>query len=377
MLNILFISSFLALAVGSIPLWLNVLARRRSTGEMLESRETAGSPFGFLDIVVMFFFWFVGQLGSVGVATTLMGVELDELASLRGADQAWFMITTAFGQLAATFLAMGLLLFRYGRISIFGWQPANLKRDLRLGGQSFVLVVPSVLFVQWLLTQIFEYTQPTLEMLAKNADALTIVAAWFGAVLVAPICEEVFFRGVLQAWLQRLGRSNLFSDQVLTGGWDPDEIDAGKVNSGAIGSLRRANRDESSPTGGSHSTPTINPSSNPYAAPRSGNPDSLSRLNLRTGKNPAPYWPIVVSAAIFGLAHLGQGPAPIPLFLFGLALGYLYRKTGSITPCIILHMLLNGFSMFWFTINVLYGSRDTETEAAISQVGTGLTSLFL
>ena len=72
---------------------------------------------------------------------------------------------------------------------------------------------------------------------------------------------------------------------------------------------------------------------------------------------------MIVSAAVFGLAHVGQGAAPIPLFVFGLALGYLYRQTGSILPCIVLHMGLNGFSMFWFTMQILFPETDLSPTA--------------
>ena len=39
-----------------------------------------------------------------------------------------------------------------------------------------------------------------------------------------------------------------------------------------------------------------------------------------------------VSAAIFAFMHLGQGPAPIPLFFLAIGLGYLYRQTHRATP---------------------------------------------
>jgi membrane protease YdiL (CAAX protease family) len=42
-----------------------------------------------------------------------------------------------------------------------------------------------------------------------------------------------------------------------------------------------------------------------------------------------------------------------------MVLGYLYRKTGSISSCIVLHMMLNGFTMFWFTLQVLIGDPST------------------
>ena len=55
---------------------------------------------------------------------------------------------------------------------------------------------------------------------------------------------------------------------------------------------------------------------------------------------------------MFAAVHYGQGLAPVALFLFGLALGFLYRQTGSIVPCIVLHFFLNFFSMFWLSLDL-------------------------
>lgn len=54
---------------------------------------------------------------------------------------------------------------------------------------------------------------------------------------------------------------------------------------------------------------------------------------------------IAVSALAFGLAHMGQGLAWMPLVLFGLVAGYLARQTGSIVPGILLHALFNAASL--------------------------------
>ena len=62
--------------------------------------------------------------------------------------------------------------------------------------------------------------------------------------------------------------------------------------------------------------------------------------------------PICISSLVFALLHVGQGAAPIPLFVLALGLGYLYQRTGQLLPCIIVHMLLNGTSMaiLWLAI---------------------------
>ena len=326
MLSVLFYCSFSALIVGSIPLWWKAANRKRSGGKLLESRERDGSPFGFVDVAVMFLFWFLGQIASVGVAFLLFELDSDALTDLEGTQKAWLAVVVNIGQLAAMLAAVAFLMVRYKSLACLGWQPENLKRDLVLSVFAFAMVIPPILVLQWLLTLFLDYRHQTLEMLAKNADALTVIASWFGAVLVAPVCEEIFFRGVVQSWLQRL-RPGVFakSDYILTGGWDP--LDG-------------------------------------FERPIAINVSASNSFGLETGATRKSWtsssiWPIVITAAMFGLAHAGQGPAPIPLFFFGLALGYVYQKTGSIVPCILLHMMLNGFSMFWFTLRILTGENGT------------------
>jgi membrane protease YdiL (CAAX protease family) len=55
--------------------------------------------------------------------------------------------------------------------------------------------------------------------------------------------------------------------------------------------------------------------------------------------------PIVLSSALFALAHVGHGPDPIPLFFLALILGYIYQRTHRIVPCIVAHMLFNSLAM--------------------------------
>ena len=75
-----------------------------------------------------------------------------------------------------------------------------------------------------------------------------------------------------------------------------------------------------------------------------GSASKLQRLTMLQ------WWmPIVASSGLFAAIHIGQGLAPVSLFFFGLSLGFLYRATGSVVPPIMLHFMLNGFSMFWLT----------------------------
>ena len=61
---------------------------------------------------------------------------------------------------------------------------------------------------------------------------------------------------------------------------------------------------------------------------------------------------ILLSSLAFAAAHVGQGMAWVPLFFFGLVVGYLARQTGSIVPGIILHGLFNAVSVALVVLQV-------------------------
>jgi membrane protease YdiL (CAAX protease family) len=65
-----------------------------------------------------------------------------------------------------------------------------------------------------------------------------------------------------------------------------------------------------------------------------------------------PWWPIWASAIFFSLMHLSHGPDWIPLLVLSLGLGYLYRQTHRLLPCIVVHFLLNLVSFSLFLVEV-------------------------
>ncbi len=55
-------------------------------------------------------------------------------------------------------------------------------------------------------------------------------------------------------------------------------------------------------------------------------------------------WAAIISAALFALAHMSV-EALVPIFLLGLMLAWLYYKTKSIWPCIIVHAAYNSIAV--------------------------------
>jgi hypothetical protein len=70
---------------------------------------------------------------------------------------------------------------------------------------------------------------------------------------------------------------------------------------------------------------------------------------------PFSWLPISISSVLFGLAHFGYGPEPIPLFFLALVLGYLYYRTHRIVPSIVAHAVFNLFTMIVLWRLALHG----------------------
>lgn len=211
----------------------------------------------------------------------------------------------------------------------FGWDLRQWPEDIVLAFYAFGLVIVPVFVVQGLLSQIIEYEHPAMTPFKTNKSWAFFAGAFFSAVISAPIAEEYFFRGLLQAWLQRLGLygAKTFGELLAPNSPPPPPpLDVRMPTAIDVGAF--ANPYTYAPT---------SPPFEPLAANAVAATDAPSRLT--------PQWPIWVTSAIFALLHMGQGAAPVPLFFFSVMLGYVYRKTGRLFPVIVMHLMLNGISM--------------------------------
>ncbi|MFW6106387.1 MAG: CPBP family intramembrane glutamic endopeptidase [Desulfovermiculus sp.] len=59
-------------------------------------------------------------------------------------------------------------------------------------------------------------------------------------------------------------------------------------------------------------------------------------------------WPtaMLISSGLFALLHLRPLAAP-PIFILGLVFAFLYQKSGSIWPAVIIHALVNSLAVIW------------------------------
>ena len=326
MVDKMFIVVFVAGSIASLPFWRIGIRRLRQPGGhsrwdvLLPPRKRLESPLGLLDVGVAFFIWALFQAASIFIAVQMTGIsEID--SNLEPAQQLTLIASAQIGQLLATSLALAIVAVRYGHAPrIFGWQNENMLTDMRLAGTAFIMTIPSLLFLSWLLSMLVAYEHQTFDVLRDQMTLVSVVVTWTTAVVLAPLTEEVFFRGFLQNWLQRLGSgmSSAAAATSMIGGF-PEQW---------------SKRNETSVD------------------------DKKYNPKLVLADSSARWMPILVTSLAFASVHLGQGLAPVTLFLFSLVLGFLYRQTGSILVCIVLHMLLNGYSMFWVTLEMAVGGSS-------------------
>ncbi len=139
------------------------------------------------------------------------------------------------------------------------------------------------------------------------------------AVIVAPVCEEITFRLLLQGWLEK------WEDKRLNWRTKPAET----VMPNAETPMSNDEGIETADSSVESNRPLVGPT-----------PPQQGIAGLPYG-----WFPILISALLFGIAHFGYGPEPVSIYLLGLILGYVYQRTHRILPSIVTHALFNLFSM--------------------------------
>lgn len=234
-------------------------------------------------------------------AEALTSVERLAYGSLQQLLLAGVYLVVAAGASKATFADLGL--------------PTSLSQlasDVRIGVIAWLAALAPVYCTQLALVLIFGQPEghPLINMLESESSPLLFVAAFLAAVVVAPLCEEVLFRLLLQGWLEKWEDSQL--------GWRTPLLPPIELT------------DEVGET-----LPTVEVPVTDAEPP----PTGLFGL-------PFGWLPILLSSLLFALAHFGYGPDPIPLFLLALILGYVYQRTHRIVPSMVTHALFNSMSLF-------------------------------
>jgi membrane protease YdiL (CAAX protease family) len=192
----------------------------------------------------------------------------------------------------------------------------TLGRNVATGVVACLLVSPVVYSIQILAVLRWHRNLHPMElMIRENRSAPVVILAFLSGVVLAPIAEELFFRGVLMGWFAKLG------DRL-------EEAKRQQVLAKAIDAEARATYDLIF-------EPASVREANDLAAPREMRVRSLG-----------PVMPNLLTSLIFAGIHADQWPAPVAIFILSLALGSLYQRTGRLIAPIVLHAMFNGVSTF-------------------------------
>lgn len=294
-----------AIAAASIMTWLFLLSRpRRWPFLPYEQREPV--PWGFAGAALAMVFLAMKIVD-------LFGEPSDE--SLTASE----MVTGVLlqGTVVGVFLcAVSVLSGAKPRdlgVDSF-WTRAG--RDTAVGILACLAAFVPIFAIQSLLFSLQDAPakHPLVTMVENDPNWISMAIVVVAAVVIAPICEEVTFRLLLQGWLEKWEDQKLGRLMTLT----TAELDA------EVG-------DESEATGPVVSDATV------------GEQPAVTWEPPRVGLVGLPHgWtPILFSSAAFALAHLGHGTDPIPLFPLAVILGYTYQRTHRILPSIVTHALFN------------------------------------
>jgi membrane protease YdiL (CAAX protease family) len=228
------------------------------------------------------------------------------------------MVLSGITSLAVILLIVKLSQWCYGsKPSMWGLgalTSGKFIQTVRFAILGFFLLVPAVLLIHLVLSTWIVYQHNTINQIQELRDLGRwdwVAVIFFQTALIVPIVEEFGFRVILQGfaeqWLRR--RGNFY--RIVLG---PLRVSVAQ-NLGLAAAAEVANQDP----------PTKRPK-----------PTLDSTV----------FWgPIVFSSLLFAFAHAGQGAAPISLYFLAMGLGFLYKTTGNISVCILIHILLNSFSL--------------------------------
>jgi membrane protease YdiL (CAAX protease family) len=296
-----------AIFAGAFVSWMIVGTRLRRREPLLQYEPRRPVPWNGVDLLLVIAILVLTQFVLVNGAVGIAGITLPKDPTQYSTKEQTVLLVSQFAaSLTALILAVAILRRRTAATAAdFGVGLRRLPYDASCGLVAFGAVAPVVFLLQVLLTKVIPYEHPVINLIEKQPSVPVLAMMTLSAVVIAPVVEEFLFRGLLQGWLEKLENSLIRKN--------------GNESNGESDSLEDSACDATTDNA------------------------VVARVALY-GFSPG-FVPVVISSLLFALMHYGHGPAIIPLFLFALVLGYLYRQTHRLAPSILVHLLLNGISM--------------------------------
>jgi membrane protease YdiL (CAAX protease family) len=239
-------------------------------------------------------------------------------------------ISAATGAAVLASLLFANAALRRGGLSRLGFSGRSLRRALLPGVVSVFTVIPMMYVVsgitQWfweLIDLKHREAHPFLEIFQADANPMLRALIAVSAVILAPIFEEMLFRGHFQtAVLYSLRR--VFQLDPAPRRFEPV--------------LSPDPATELMHTPADHSQSTVTPISAP---PSPWAPAVATR-----------WIAIILTSILFALVHQELWMMP-PIFFLSLCLGYTYERTGNLWVPILIHATFNGINVavFWFRLD--------------------------
>jgi membrane protease YdiL (CAAX protease family) len=233
-----------------------------------------------------------------------------------------------------TRLTCGARLRQFG-LSFDGWW-----QQAAVGIVATLIAAPPVNAIQILATRFWApRTHPVQDMMFKEFSFGVAGLAVLTAVVLAPLFEELAFRGLIQSWLVALlARRRAPTDTIVV---EEISLPAPADQAAVPGEMK---------------VETEAQANNPYDPPKSL--DLPQPLELPSTQRPVHVWlAIVATSLLFASVHAPQWPAPLALFALAVVIGTVYHRTGSLIAAVFMHATFNGLSTLFLFVALLSGHK--------------------
>ena len=307
-------------------------------------------PWGGRSVLAAFGFWFVISMGVPTVYRSIHGpgpvAPQAEGPSKKLELKPAEMMTFSAVVNAATLALVPLFLAAIcrARPRDFGLADPNPLEQVRRGILLYPLLAPVVFGAMGVSLLIWgRDSHPLEKAMGEDRSPGMVSLLVLAGVVLAPMAEELIFRGILLGWLTRIALKPNRPDAMESEVADPVPTLAEErphlVETIEIESLD----DDPSPIPPETVEQVV---LNPYTAPAA----SIALPASEPTEAPLVARPLpllagnVIVSLIFASLHAAVWPTPIPIFFLSLGLGFLYQRTGSLIGPIALHMTFNGVS---------------------------------
>lgn len=188
--DVLIVSVFLIFSSRACPRL--CLLAAASAGWIDDAERIAALPDGAVDAEKAAIDWIAG------IAVNLMTIA--------------FALVWILSQTGATLADLGL-------------RREQWRTDMLRGLIAFAAVAAPLYGMQAVLSKLVIEQHPIVEVLRRHPSSLLYLLSGISAVVIAPLAEEMLFRGVLQGWLETIGGDEQVSADATRGQ---------RVNNGAI-----------------------------------------------------------------------------------------------------------------------------------------------